>query len=204
MTRRMPKFALSVALFFVAAVLVVGAFAVAKNAGWLSVLGIESTTNDSQVVNAIERTQEVSLLSLNLQGITDEKRNSKVFGKALPGTGEKVFLQYKFKAKLGIDGADVKIKETGESAYLVSIPDFIFIGYDDPTFKVITEDSGVLSSLTPDIDRVQMINRVLGGNARKSYLTSNEETLRDQTKVFYNTLINSIDPAIVTTFEFRP
>ena len=139
--------------------LALGVFAVAKDRGWLSPLGIESESHDSQVIQAIKRTQEVSLLSLGIQGITQEERSAKIFGKSVPGTEEKVFLQYNFDAKLGIDGAKVRVTRTGPSTYLISVPEFSFIGYAKPTFKVAAEDGGVLSWVTADIDKVEMVNQ---------------------------------------------
>lgn len=81
----------------------------------------------------------------------------------------------------------------------ISVPEFMFIGYDQPTFKVATEDGGVLSWVTPEIDKVEMVNKILDDDARQTYVSSNSEVLKDQTKAFYNTLIASIDPAIVTS-----
>jgi hypothetical protein len=203
MTRRLTKSALRLLSLLLAFLLAIGGFTVVKNQGLLSPFGIESQSHDSQVIHAIERTQEVSLLSLGIQGIKQEKRSAKVWGKSIPGTGETVFLQYNFDAKLGIDGGKVKVTKTGGSAYLISVPEFIFIGYDKPTFKVATEDGGVLSWATPDIDKVEMVNEILNDDARQTYLASNEELLEEQTKTFYDRLITSIDPAVVTTFEFR-
>jgi hypothetical protein len=191
---------LSLALTFLLAITV---FAVLANVGWLSPFGIRSESHDSQVIQAIERTQEVSLLRLSIQGIKDEDRNRTLFGKNLPGTGEKVFLQYNFKAKLGIDGSQVVVKKTGPKSYVISVPKFIFIGYDQPTFRTAATDGGVLSWVTPDIDKVQMINEILNDDARRTYIDSNVEVLKDQAQVFYNTLITSIDPAVVTEFDFR-
>jgi hypothetical protein len=165
--------------------------------------GVKSESHDSQVIQAIERTQEVALLSLGIQGIKEEKRCAEAFGKCVPGTGETVFLQYNFAAKLGIDGAEVKVTKTGEGAYLISGPEFTFIGYDEPTFKVAVEDGGALDWATPDIDKVEMVNEILNDDARKTYLASNEDLLQEQTKVFCDSLIASIDPALETTFEFR-
>jgi hypothetical protein len=48
-----------------------------------------------------------------------------------------------------------------------------------------------------------MINDILNDDARQTYIASNEDLLQEQTKVFYNSLINSVDPAVVTKFEFR-
>lgn len=203
MTRRFTGWAPRFLSTFLALVLAIGLFAVVKNLGWLSPFGVESESHDSQVIRAIERTQEVSLLSLGIQGINEEKRSAKVFGTSIPGTGEKVFLQYNFKAKLGIDGADVKVTKTGTNAYSISVPKFIFIGYDEPTFKLAVEDGGVLSWVTPDINKIEMVNKILNDGARQTYISSNKELLEDQTKVFYDSLISSIDPDVVTTFEFR-
>lgn len=203
MTRQLSRLALKLLAVFLVSLLAIGLFNAAKNLGWLSPIGIASESHDSQVVRAIERTQEVSLLSLGIQGIKQENRSAKVFGKSVPGTGEKVFLQYNFDAKLGIDGAQVKVTKTGERAYLVSVPEFSFIGYAEPTFTVAVEDGGALSWVTPDIDKVQMINEILNDDARKEYISSNQDLLKEQTKVFYDSLIKSIDPVVETTFEFR-
>jgi hypothetical protein len=204
MTRRLTRSVLRLLTLPLAFLLAIGVFTVVKDLGWLSPLGIESESHDSQVIHAIERTQEVSLLSLAIQGIKEKDQSAEIFGRSIPGTGERVFLQYNFEAKLGVDGAEVKVTKTGKSAYLISVPEFRFIGYDEPTFKVAVEDGGVLSWATPDIDQVEMVNEILNDDARQTYLASNEELLKEQTKVFYDSLITSIDPAIVTTFEFRP
>ena len=188
---------------FVVLVLALVVFNVAKSQGWLSPFGIRSSSTDSQVVQAIERTEEVSLLSLGIQGIKEEDRCSEVFGKCVPGSGEKAYLQYKFTAKLGLDGADVDVKKSGESSYRVTVPKFISIGFAEPTFEVAVEDGGVLSWVTEDIDKVEMINEILNDNARQKYIDANADLLRDQTKVFFDRLITSVDPDAETTYEFE-
>jgi hypothetical protein len=203
MTRRLTRSALRLLSLPLAFLFAIGVFTIVKNLGWLAPLGINSESHDSQVIHAIERTQEVSLLSLGIQGIKEEDQSAEIFGKSIPGTGEKVFLQYNFDAKLGIDGAKVKVTKTGKDAYLISVPKFIFIGYDKPTFKVATEDGGVLSWATPDIDKVEMVNEILNDDARQTYIASNDDLLEEQTRTFYDSLITSIDPTVVTTFEFR-
>lgn len=203
MTSTLIRRTLRLQSLLLAILVAIGIFAVARNGDWLSPLGINSTSSDSQVINAIERTEEVSLVRLGIQGIKDETRSSKVFGKTIPGSSHKVFLQYNFHAKLGIDGADVKVTKRGQNMYLISVPKFIFIGYDEPTFRVAAEDGGVLSWATPDIDKVEMVNQILNNEARQTYLASNGDILKDQTKTFYDSLITSIDPDAVTMFEFR-
>lgn len=202
MKRSMTGSALRLLSLLVTFLLAFGVFTSAKNMGLLSPFGINSESHDSQVITAIERTQEVSLLSLGIQGIKEEKESATVFGTNIPGTGESVFLQYNFKAKLGIDGAKVKVTKTGEKAYLITVPEFIFIGHAKPTFKVAVEDGGVLSWATPDIDKLKMVNEILHDDGQQKYLADHEDFLADQTKVFYTSLITSIDPDAVTKFEF--
>ena len=110
-------------------------------------------THDSQVINAVDRVEQVALVSLGIQGINESRANSEVFGLKVPGSDRVTFVQYSFRGKLGIDGENVTVTPTGENSYRVTIPKFIFIGYDDLDFKVAAEDNGVLSWVTADIDR---------------------------------------------------
>jgi hypothetical protein len=183
--------------------LAVVALVFASSRGWLSFIGVHSETKTSQVIQAVRRTQEISLLSLGIQGITSQEQCSHVFGKCIPGSTEKAFLQYDFNAKLGIDGQQVEITKTGEHAYRISVPEFISIGFSEPDFQVAVEDGGALRWVTPDIDQVEMINEILDDAAKQAYIQQNEDALQDQTKVFYDTLITSIDPDVKTTYEFR-
>ena len=188
-------------LLVVLAVVIVLVVLAAKQ-GWLDAVGINSSSRDSQVVQAIQRTEEVSLLSLQVQGLTDESRNAEVFGQSVPGSEEKVFIQYEFLAKLGFDAADVEVEQTGDDSYVLTIPEFSFIGYAEPSFEVATTDGGVLSFVTPDIDELELVNKVLSEESQATYLSDNDEALREQTATFYGSLFTSIDPAIETTYEF--
>jgi len=168
--------------------------------GW----GQSSTSSDTRVVAAIQRTEEVSLLSLGIQGILEKKQESTFMGVTLPGSDRATFLQYGFTAKVGIDGADVKIEPTGENQYRVSLPEFIFIGVDDPTFKVAAEDNGLLSWATPEIDPVEMVNQILTDEAKSQYISKNEELLKEQAADFYRSIIHAVDPEIQIEFAFEP
>ena len=183
-------------------VLAVGVVLGAGRLGWLEVFGIESESRDTQVIKSIERTQEVSLLSLAVQGIKEKKESGKVAGWGIPGVWKATFLQYSFDAKLGIDGQRVKVIRAGDNAYRVTVPEFIFIGHADPEFKVAVEDGGALGWATQDIDEVEMVNEILNDDARDTYVEENEELLQDQTKVFYDSLITGIDPSAKITYEF--
>lgn len=177
-------------------------FGVAVSQGWLSPLGVSIERKDSQVVTAVERTQEVSLLSLAVQGLTSDKRDREILGQSVPGSGETVYIEYSFDAKLGLDGAEVDIRRSGQNGYVVAVPDFQVIGYDQPTFEVAVEDNGVLSWVTPDVDQLDMVNNVFDEDARDQYLADQDGALREQTKVFYDSLITGIDPDATVAYEF--
>jgi len=170
----------------------------------LSLFDTESKTRDTQIINSITRTQQVALLSLGIQGISEKnQRGSFPFGMDVPGSERASFVRYDFNAKLGIEGKDVTIVQTGKTDFLVSIPKFIFIGHDNENFRLVAEVNGVLSWVAPKIDTLEMINKILNKDAQKKYIDSNEEILRDQAKVFYTSIITSIDPTIAIKFEFR-
>lgn len=198
----MKKLLTSVVSLAIAVVIAIGAFAVAKDRGWLSPIGIEPESSDSQIIQAVNRTQEISLVSLGIQGIKTKRQSGNILGIDVPGTSRALFLQYNFDAKLGVDGSKVKITKSGANAYLISVPEFTFIGYANPKFQVAAEDDGVLSWTTPAIDQTKTINEILNDRTEAAYVKKYDKLLRDQTKVFYDTLIHSIDPAITTTFEF--
>jgi hypothetical protein len=153
-------------------------------------------------MQAIERTQEISLVSLSIQGVKKQEDSGTIFGWDVPGTTEKVVLIYKFQAKLGLDGSKVQVSRSGLHGYQLKVPAFQQIGFDSPTFEVATEDGSILSGLVPDIDRTKMVNEILSDDARQKYVDLNEDVLEDQTKVFYDGLIRSIDPEAETTYDF--
>ena len=167
---RISKAAVRVLIVFVVFLVAIVGFTTLRNAGLLSPLGIKSETLDSQVVQSVKRTEEVSLLALGIQGITSDKRCSTAFGKCLPGTSDTVYLQYTFTGKLGIDGAGVEVTESGTDTYTISVPAFEFIGYSEPKFEVAVTNDGVLSFVTEDIDQAEMITKILGerGSAETS------------------------------------
>ncbi len=164
--------------------LLVGGLVVSRNAGFLSPFGIESRSRDSQVIQAVERTEEVALVGLNIQGITSEKRSSTIFGRSVPGTSETVYVQYEFTAKLGIDGAKVDVSRDGADGYSVSVPAFTF------------------SFVTADVDRFELVNKILGDGQQAEYVAKNREALEEQTKAFYGRLITSIDPGADVAYTF--
>lgn len=162
-----------------------------------------SGSRDSQVINSITREEQVVLLSLGIQGISEKSEISTLFGTQFPGSERTKFIQYAFNAKLGIEGKDVRIERTGEDAYLVSIPEFIFIGHHNEDFRLVAESNGLLSWGTPEIDSIEMVNEILDQDAQRQYVDDNAEILRDQASAFYNSIITSVDPSLAITVQFR-
>ena len=92
--------------------------------------------------------------------------------------------------------------EVGENKLLVTIPEFIFIGYDNVSFEVAAESNGVLSWTTPKINQVEMINTILNDDAKDEYVKANQDLLKEQTEFFYSSIITSVDPDIELEFEY--
>lgn len=142
------------------------------------------------------------LLSLGIQGISEKTEKSTFLGVEVPGSDRATFMQYSFNAKLGIDGRDVRIVTVGEKKYRISIPEYTPIGHSDEDFRLVAENNGVLSFITPENDPVEMINSILSPDAQAEYVADNEEILREQVTCFYSSIITGIDPEIDITYDF--
>ncbi len=191
-----------------AAVLVVVGVLISGLAVIQSILGsspfaTKSETINNQVVNALDRTQEVSLLSLGIQGI-EKKAESRTtyFGIVVPGSERTKFLQYSFDAKVGLDGKSVTIHQTGEKQFTVAIPKFKFIGYDNMHVEVAIESNGALSWFTPEIDTTAMSNNILSSQNQQNYLDAHQDLLREQAQAFYKGIVRAVDPTIDLNFDF--
>lgn len=172
-------------------------------AGW-GVAGI--TTNQAraqQIVQSVERMEQIVLLGLNIQGLETENTDAQIADWVVPGTEKTVFMQYSFTAKLGIDGEDVDIVPVGDNQYRVTIPEFIFIGYDNLALKAAVQSNNVLSWIAPKIDEEKMRDTVLSKKSQETYVASNEDLLKDQAESFYTKIITSIDPSAGVRFEYR-
>ena len=159
-------------------------------------------SRNTEVIKSVTRLEEVALLSLGIQGIAEQNNRSTVFGLDVPGSSRATFIQYNFDAKLGIDGSSVSIEEIGEGGYLVSIPEFLFIGHSDESFKLVADNNGVLSWITPETDSVEMINQILSDEAQQEYIDDNRELLMDQTETFYSGIIHGVEPDAKLRFVF--
>ena len=202
----MSRSSVGVKALWVVVGVVVGV-AVAFLAWWLlptgSLLGSDTEARDTQIIQSVTREEQVVLLSLGIQGIAEQTERGSFLGVDIPGSGRASFIQYGFNAKLGIEGSDVTIARTGENGLTISIPEFVFIGHDDETFRTVVEDNGALSFVTPEIDTAEMINEILSHDAQDEYIEANQEVLEDQARVFYTAIVTSIDPTMDITFEFR-
>lgn len=161
-----------------------------------------SESHDSQVIQSVTRTEQIALVSLGIQGISQQKGASKFYGVTVPGSERRTMLQYGFEAKLGVDGKDVTIKSAGEGAYVITVPRFIFIGHDNEKFETVIDENGALSWTTPEIDTAKMISGILSDSGKQEYIAKNEDLLKDQTKAFYGNIVRAIDPKAEVTFDF--
>jgi hypothetical protein len=200
LAKRVPLWpAVLIAIVLMAVAVIVGA----KMLSGTPLFGTEPEERNTQVINAITREEQVVLLSLGIQGIAEKSDQTTLLNQRVPWSERASFMQYSFTAKVGIDGDGVTVEQTGENEFLVSIPEFIFIGHDDEDFQLVAEDNGVLSWITPPIDPVEMINEILDDEAKSQYIESNRELLRDQAKSFYGGIISSVDSDVVVKYEFR-
>lgn len=188
------------ALVLVGALVAAGALLIVKPplGNWIGA----PTDKNTQIVNAVTRTQEVALVTLGIEGIRERKtENGQFLFLSIPNS-RAAFLKYSFDAKLGIDAKDVKIDEQPNGSFLVTIPSFIVIGLDNQNVETAAESTDVLSWTTPEIDKVAMVNDVFGDELQAEYLAKNADLLKDQARMFYTNIITAIDPDITLEFEF--
>jgi hypothetical protein len=62
----------------------------------------------------------------------------------------------------------VSVSKTGENTYLITIPEFMVIGYDEPKFEGRRRGRRHLQLGHPDIDKVDMVNEVFNEAAHRS------------------------------------
>ncbi len=160
------------------------------------------STNTSEVIKYQLPQQEVALTSLRIEGLERANADGKLFGVPVHAGDRTKYIEYGFNAKLGVDGSQVEIVADGENAYTVAIPSFIFIGHSDEHFEDPIEENGMLSWLTPQISETGMVNRILSTERKDKWVASSLQLLKDQSEVFYGTIIKSVDPDAEITFKF--
>ncbi|WP_210479888.1 hypothetical protein [Naasia sp. SYSU D00948] len=161
-------------------------------------------SRDTQVIRSITREEQVILVTAGVTDVIEERGDGlDVFGLfTVPGSERAMLLRYEYDAKFGVEGGDVSITRTGDNAYLVSIPAFAFLGYENPDVSIAKEENGILSWTTPEIDKFEVIEQVLTAEAVDSHLDGFRPVLEEQARVFYSGIITAIDPAITLEFEF--
>lgn len=93
-----------------------------------------TNSKETQVVKAMKKQKQVSILALSITDIYSQSQVSKVAGVQIPLSKKTSYLQGTFDAKLGFDGKDVKIKKikSKEQSFQITIPKFIVIGVNNP------------------------------------------------------------------------
>lgn len=158
---------------------------------------------DERVVQSISREEQVVLLSLGIQGIREDSNHLRVRNITVPGTARVQFIQYDYRAQLGIEGKDVQASKTGDHTYKVVVPRFQFLGHSDAHFKVVVENNGTFSFLTDDIDTAAAITEILDDDTKRQHIADNRDILQEQAKAHYLGIIEAVDPRAEVEFSFR-
>lgn len=170
---------------------------------WLaSLFSVTTQSHDHQVVKALERKGDVVVVAASVVGMDDDKNTLNFYGLKIPGSEKALFLRYEFDAKLGFDGLDVKIEPTGDDSFLVTIPKFTFIGYDNWNSEIAAQENGILSLFTPSIDDREMADKFLNEERKQEYVSTNTQLLEEHAQDFYKTVVGAIDPEITLEFAF--
>lgn len=163
---------------------------------------IETTFSDSRIITAIEKQEQIVLMSASVQGISTERVEGTIWEWTVPGTSRTQFLQYSYRAKLGIEGEDVSVEADGADRFIIHIPEFIFIGHSDEKFETVMEKNGALSFATTDIDPAKTITKILDAEAKTEEINANRDLLEEQAIAFYTGIITAIDPNVKLDFQF--
>jgi len=194
--RRTPIWAVVLLIVVIAAVAAFAGLAVGKFLG-------AGEERDVQVVRSVKGEEQVILMTAGLADIKEERNNQTFFGLFnIPMSDRTTFLRFDFDAKFGIEGKDVEIQSLGEKSYLVTIPEFMFLGYDNPEFNIATESNGILSWTTPEIDKLKAVKEILTDKAVTEHIEGFRPLLETQAATFYTRIVSSIDPEVKLEFEF--
>lgn len=167
-----------------------------------SPIEVETTSSDSQIITAIDKQEQIVLMSASVQGIWTERVDGMLWGRKIPGASRSQLIQYSYRAKLGIEGKDVSIAASGTERYTIRIPEFIFIGHSDEKFETVMEKNGALSFATADIDPAETITEILDAEAKADEINANRRLLEEQATAFYTGIVTAIDPNVELDFQF--
>lgn len=162
-----------------------------------------SEERSTQVIRSITREEQIILATAGMTDIKPESDDQDFFGLFdIPFTDRTVLVRYEYDAKFGIEGGDVLIEPIGDDTYRVSIPQFVFLGYDNPDFSIADEKNGILSWATPEIDKNKLIESLLTEQAVAEHLEGLRPVLEEQAKSFYTNIVTAIDPDATLQFTF--
>lgn len=194
-----------VLLVIVILAVIAGAALVSFNVG--KIFGAMES-RDTQVIRSIKGEEQVILVTAGMTDVQEEREDGLDFAIGdwdlftLPGSDRSVLLRYEYDAKFGIEGKDVEISQTGDNAYLITIPKFIYLGYANPDLSVADEKNGLLSWATPEIDTTDVFEKLLSEQAVAQHIDGIRAVLEEQAELFYTRIVEAIDPTITLTFEF--
>lgn len=203
-TRKTPLWA-KVLLVLVVLALIAAAGVVGLTAG--KMLGA-TESRDTQVIRSITGEEQVILVTAGMTDVEEERGEGLKFTIGdfdlftLPGTSRSVLVRYEYDAKFGIEGKDVEIMQTGDNSYLISIPEFIYLGYTNPDLSVASEENDVLSWTTPEIDTTAVFEEVLSAPVVEEHIDGFRPVLEEQAELFYTKIVKAIDPTLTVEFEF--
>jgi len=198
------KVYLWVVLLITAIILLVGIAGAASGflASNLSFIGVNSSSNRTQAVHAMEKREEVAILALSVTDIYDKTNSRELFGRNIFGSSSTAYIKGTFTAKLGFDGRDVKVREIRKDTYEVYIPEFKVIGTTNSHFEQVIERNGVLSFLTPDVDILEAVNGAKSEDTLSEYIEQNQRWLEDAAENYFNNLVGRFDTDIRLEFIF--
>ncbi len=165
-------------------------------------------SRDTQVIRSFKGEEQVILVTAGMTDVQEEREDGLAFAIGdwdlftLPGSERSVLVRYEYDAKFGIEGEDVEISQTGDDAYLVTIPKFVYLGYANPDLSVANEKNGLLSWATPEIDTTEVFEELLSEQAVEQHIDGFRPVLEEQAKLFYSKIVTAIDPAITLEFQF--
>ncbi len=180
-----------------------GAFIWGKSSSFSAPVETHEQSTTSEIIEAVERREEIVLLSTATQGLHTVEKEARIFRRDIPGSRRTNILQYSFTSKLGIDGGDVAITEIDTGVFRVTVPPFKIIGYSNPEFRTVHQNGKVLSFVTERIDSTEAITEILNDDTRQEHIDLNRELLEDQARNFYSGLIHAIDQDVRLQFDFR-
>ena len=202
--KRTPIWA-KILLAVVILAVIAGAALVSFNVG--KIFGA-TASRDTQVIRSIKGEEQVILVTAGMTDVQEEREDGLDFAIGdwdlftLPGSERSVLVRYEYDAKFGIEGKDVEISQTGDNAYLITIPKFIYLGYANPDLSVADEKNGLLSWATPEIDTTEVFEELLSEQAVERHIDGFRPLLEEQAKLFYSKIVTAIDPDIVLEFTF--